>query len=401
MLVIVVLLALADCPPKGVEAEGEAQSITREGIVALLKAKKPVVNGDATGIDLHGLEARGAVVVGGDWSNVNAAKADFTRACIANVALSETSLRGANLTDAAYTCWPGMVGGGCYGEGSVDLRDANLTRAKVAVLLDTAEAKLDGATLDATEVPASESILAVLATAKVRSVALQTPWGRKGDAQTLSAEEVATATRLGFDGMVDRYSRHPAFACNGKLTAVEQMLCKTDSLAALDQLMAKAYARVGTSAKDAQKAFLAKRNACKDEDCVAAAYIRRLAEMTPESALKAQAYIDDPTRPKSADPVAVKFARAYGQGTASAAVTVAGSTIHLKADSWGANGHSCEVDADVKRSAKTGLYRDPSDGDGPAWLITPEGIVPTGTREQMAYACGARASWRDAYFSTP
>ncbi len=73
----------------------------------------------------------------------------------------------------------------------------------------------------------------------------------------------------------------PSFACSGKLSRVERAICDDPALAErdrdLDALYQRARARPG--AKQAQRAWIRGRNACKDTACIARAYDRRIGEL--------------------------------------------------------------------------------------------------------------------------
>jgi uncharacterized protein len=73
----------------------------------------------------------------------------------------------------------------------------------------------------------------------------------------------------------------PSFACNGKLSRVEQAICGDPALAQrdrdLDALYKAARARPGVA--DGQRAWIRMRNACTDAPCIARAYDRRIGEL--------------------------------------------------------------------------------------------------------------------------
>lgn len=74
----------------------------------------------------------------------------------------------------------------------------------------------------------------------------------------------------------------PSFACAKAATAVEKMICTTPALGFLDRAMGIAYKQrqIASTDKSAsrgeQLAWVAERNACKDDTCVMQAYLDRL-----------------------------------------------------------------------------------------------------------------------------
>jgi uncharacterized protein len=77
----------------------------------------------------------------------------------------------------------------------------------------------------------------------------------------------------------------PGFSCTGNLSVVEGLICASVELSELDRAMAQAYSAsvegvVGpqrSRAVDAQRRWLALRNSCRNETCLASAYKSRMA----------------------------------------------------------------------------------------------------------------------------
>jgi uncharacterized protein len=73
----------------------------------------------------------------------------------------------------------------------------------------------------------------------------------------------------------------PSFACEGKLSPIEQAICSDPALAQrdrdLDALYKTARARPGIA--DGQRAWIRMRNACPDAACIARAYDQRIGEL--------------------------------------------------------------------------------------------------------------------------
>lgn len=82
-------------------------------------------------------------------------------------------------------------------------------------------------------------------------------------------------------------SAHAAsFDCTQATTTVEQLVCTNAALSGLDDDLAATYRQALSLAangagepKASQRAWLKRRNACNDADCVAAAYQARIAEL--------------------------------------------------------------------------------------------------------------------------
>ncbi|SRR6266571_4175602 len=76
-----------------------------------------------------------------------------------------------------------------------------------------------------------------------------------------------------------------SFDCGKASTRVENLVCSDDELSKQDELVAKAYERAraapGLSGQitRTQRAWLARRNACRDRACIRAAYASRLKEL--------------------------------------------------------------------------------------------------------------------------
>ena len=77
----------------------------------------------------------------------------------------------------------------------------------------------------------------------------------------------------------------PSFACSGKLSVSEKLICATPALAQADFELARAYSAALTRAPDAaalkqqQRSWRDSRDACGDVACVEVAYTKRLAEL--------------------------------------------------------------------------------------------------------------------------
>jgi uncharacterized protein len=81
-------------------------------------------------------------------------------------------------------------------------------------------------------------------------------------------------------------ARAASFDCAKATTTVENLLCKNAALSDLDDDLAATYRQAASFSspgdaepKQSQRAWLKRRNACNDADCVAAAYQARIAEL--------------------------------------------------------------------------------------------------------------------------
>lgn len=87
---------------------------------------------------------------------------------------------------------------------------------------------------------------------------------------------------------VTAYADEPSFDCSKATTAVELKICNNNYLSDLDGLLAYNYKNAPWSEwdengkrvfKSEQKAWMVKRNACRDENCIADAYKSRIDEI--------------------------------------------------------------------------------------------------------------------------
>ena len=77
------------------------------------------------------------------------------------------------------------------------------------------------------------------------------------------------------------------FDCSKAATLVENAICSDDELSSLDESMVAAYRAAlanDQDIKNSQRAWLKKRNACKDTACLKKAYSQRLAELQNQPA---------------------------------------------------------------------------------------------------------------------
>ncbi|URD60143.1 hypothetical protein M8312_10130 [Sphingomonas sp. KRR8] len=87
---------------------------------------------------------------------------------------------------------------------------------------------------------------------------------------------------------LERHDRKTGFDCRNAATPVEDLICGNDALAEADRNLSARYfaARLamGSAAKarllDEQRRFLARRNKCRDEACLAGLYMARAAELS-------------------------------------------------------------------------------------------------------------------------
>lgn len=85
-----------------------------------------------------------------------------------------------------------------------------------------------------------------------------------------------------------------SFNCAAARPPVERLICSSSSLSVLDDRLAAAYRNPGRGPRrDDQLQWLAARNRCSDEDCIEAAYRRRIAELTAQ----VDSGLPDPTPP--------------------------------------------------------------------------------------------------------
>ena len=81
------------------------------------------------------------------------------------------------------------------------------------------------------------------------------------------------------DEMAARKSAKPSFDCARAATATEKAICANPTLAAADREMAQLY-KAASGQRDAQRAFLRRRNACGGDDgCLGDAYVARIAQL--------------------------------------------------------------------------------------------------------------------------
>ncbi len=73
----------------------------------------------------------------------------------------------------------------------------------------------------------------------------------------------------------------PSFACDGKLSRIEQAICDDPALAQRDRDLAALYkiARARPGIADGQRAWIRIRNGCNDVACIARAYDQRIGEL--------------------------------------------------------------------------------------------------------------------------
>ena len=105
----------------------------------------------------------------------------------------------------------------------------------------------------------------------------------------------------------------PSFDCSKASTAVEQAICSSAELSRLDRQLAQAYRGLAATERDAQRAWIRQRNACKsDIDCLTKQYqdrivtLERLAGVhSPSQLQKPQEIQNQPDAAQSApEPVA-------------------------------------------------------------------------------------------------
>jgi uncharacterized protein YecT (DUF1311 family) len=96
-----------------------------------------------------------------------------------------------------------------------------------------------------------------------------------------------TAPAAAAPGPERRPNRKPGFDCRSAATSVEDMICGNDALAEADRALSTRYfaarKEAGSPAKvrllTEQRRFLARRDKCRDEACLAGLYLARAAEL--------------------------------------------------------------------------------------------------------------------------
>jgi uncharacterized protein len=248
------------------------------------------------------------------------------------------------------------------------------------------------------------------------------PEDNEGPAQpaaTITPEEFRQLNAANLSHAADR----PSFDCVKAQTQVEKLLCGeyATALRTADRDMAALYGEAkkgGKATTASQKAWLAKRNKCTDEECLAAAYQTRLdqlfAALGPRWALapgQSVTYHDD-VLPL---PLSMRGSELYARiapvlADASAQYItltgLAGGRISAEGFALGSNAHMCDFGIDSPRFAlKTGWYSGVSE-DGtlvPLFRIWGERLLlrysgnngDTPDEAQNFVSCGARASFAD------
>lgn len=388
---------------------------------------------DLSGSDWRGADASGTAFVSSNLTGAKMRGAKLDRVLFHTVTLedadmSEASLAGgrlsgswdgslmrwnlarADLTGFVFDCGITISDGCPLDKDRIDMTGARLTGTDLSSLPTWGAITFGGARIDGLVIAPRQ--LAEIGTATIAGPVVLVGGGAR---ETLSAAEARRIVAM--LGEAGEGADQPAFACHRAASTVEKLICgKYESdLRKADRTMAALYGRLRGSdpgAAPAQQRWLAQRNRCKDRDCVAAAYDRRigalLGQLGDPQVLKpgqsAWYVADEVAFPDEfrADPLFRRLVPVLG-GAADYAVKLTrerNGTYSATGGSLGANAHMCSLGA-------TGLRFDPASG----WFAVrgvpllrivademdvygfgrPDDRSPDGLDELVS--CGARASF--------
>lgn len=356
-----------------------------------------------TGTDLSGADLTDACFAGGSLAHSDLSRAQLAGARLADVDLAGARLAGASLRRAVITCSAEDETACARSLGGLVLTDADLTEAEIGEVTARLDTDFTGATLDATELRLQPGLFARLADAHVASVRLAPPEGRLGQPEAFSGDEIRRLDRLGagdpYHLMEPRVPR--GIDCRRTARPLEEAICRSADLVALDRLLSLTRERLGEPAAD--PALAARRDRCArasgrvDGACLTEAYLGRLTglgqrladqvhdELTAARRLYRAAPIAAAAAVR-ADPLVARLVRAFGRHPEEATASAAGAAIALILGSADPD-NPCAFDAVVSFDAAAKVWRDPTDPDATAWAILPDGIVAAGSVAPAARTC--------------